>query len=184
MSSSTKQISSEELLTWLKSKDEAAFDYLYKNYSKALYGIVCKVLKSEEFAEDVLQDSFIKIWNNIENYHPSKGSLFTWMLNITRNTSIDFTRSKFSKYQIQNSGELVDTGNKTESNNFDFIGVDTAINKLDNQYKEIINILYFQGFTQDEASKVLNIPLGTLKTRARAAILKLRELLKDNTNGH
>ena len=165
----------------LLDKSKEAFDVLYEKYSPTLYGIVLKIVVSEEAAQDVLQDSFIKIWNNIAKYDRSKGALFTWLLNITRNTAIDYTRSKHVKNKIQMDEEIVSSmGNvEMEMKNFDYIGVKEAVITLKPEYKNVIQLLYFLGYTQEEAAKELNLPLGTLKTRARAALKILRETLKD-----
>ena len=89
-----KKYSEEELIYLLKNRDQPAFSYLYDNYSGALFGIIYKMLEDRELAEDVLQEAFVKIWNNFSNYDSLKGRLFTWMLNITRNLTIDTVRSK------------------------------------------------------------------------------------------
>ena len=84
----------EELLNLLKNKDGNAFSYLYDNYSAALYGVILRILKQDEgAAEDILQDAFMKIWSKMAMYDASKGTLFTWMLNIARNSAIDALRT-------------------------------------------------------------------------------------------
>jgi RNA polymerase sigma factor (sigma-70 family) len=77
------------LVSLLKANNKGAFEYLYDHYSASLFGIVCKIVKDEEKANDVMQEAFLKIWRNIAAYEESKGTLFTWMLNVTRNTAID-----------------------------------------------------------------------------------------------
>lgn len=177
-----KKYSEEELIYLLKKKDQTAFSYLYDNYSSVLYGIIYKMLENRELSEDVLQEAFIKIWNNFSNYDSVKGRLFTWMLNITRNLTIDIIRSKEFKKQakIQNSENTVnnisDKANPAES--FDALGIRKHLALLKNDQKQIIDLAYFGGFTQDEISKKLNIPLGTVKTKMRTAIIELRKVLK------
>ena len=172
----------EELVALLKRKDTNAYSLLYDNYSAALFGVISRVVSVEEIAEDVLQEVFIKIWKNIELYDVSKGRLFTWMLNIARNTSIDYTRSKQSK--IDNKLQGMDTAvyeinrHTALENNIDFIGVKEQVAKLKDDYKILIDMIYFAGYTQEDTAKELNIPVGTVKTRVRAAIIKLRETLK------
>lgn len=174
----------EQLIGLLQDKSETAFNVLYDSYSPALYGIIFKIVNSEEAAQDVLQDSFVKIWKHFSNFDRTKGSLFTWLLNVARNTAIDYNRSKHVKYQIRTSDSIVSIiENKGESKSFDHIGVKEAMVYLKPEYKEVIEILYFGGYTQEEASKELNIPLGTLKTRARTAMKELRVLLKDKVSG-
>lgn len=182
MQKSTKNYTEEELIALLKSKDAGAYSLLYDNYSAALFGIISKVVSAEEIAEDILQDVFVKIWKNIENYDASKGRLFTWMLNIARNTAIDYSRSKQSKMDgklrdLENSRYEVNKQSSLQSNT-DFIGVKEQVAKLKEDYRVLIDMLYFEGYTQEDAAKELNIPLGTVKTRIRAAIVKLRETLK------
>lgn len=178
-----KKYSEEELVYLLKRKDQAAFAFLYDNYSGALFGIIYKMLENRELAEDVLQEAFVKIWNNFSNYDSMKGRLFTWMLNITRNLTIDTIRSKGYKKQgkIQNSENSVnnisDKANTAES--FDALGIRKHLTLLKNDQKQIIDLAYFEGLTQDEISKKLEIPLGTVKTRMRTAIIELRKVLRN-----
>ena len=94
-----------ELVTQLKLKDTQAFSYLYDNYSAAIMGVIYKMTENTELSEDILQEVFIKIWNNFDNYDSSKGKLFTWMLNIARNLTIDNLRSKSYKKQQQILGD-------------------------------------------------------------------------------
>ena len=177
-----KKYSEVELIDLLKNKDQAAFSYLYDNYSGALFGIVYKMLEDRELTEDVLQEAFVKIWSNFSNYDSLKGRLFTWMLNITRNLTIDIVRSKGYKKQskIQNSENSVDniSSNTNTAKSFDALGIRKHLTLLKDDQKQIIDLAYFEGFTQDEISKQLAIPLGTVKTRMRAAIMELRKILK------
>lgn len=178
----TIKYSEEELIDLLKSNNKSAFEYLYDNYSGALYGVIFKIISDHEQAEDILQEAFVKIWNNFSAYDPLKGRLFTWMLNITRNLTIDTTRSKSFKKQskIQNSEKAVDyaSNNINEKERFDALGLRNKVGLLKNEQKLIIDLAYFEGFTQDEISKKLEIPLGTVKTRMRAAILELKKILQ------
>lgn len=172
----------EELVGLLKSRSKEAFEYLYDNYSSALFGIASKIVNSEEIAEDILQDAFVKIWNNIQNYNSEKGRLFTWLLNITRNTAIDHIRSlRFRQDQknqkIENTVGIIDSNFNTVSK-VDHIGLKEAVQKLRPEYVTIIEMSYFKGYTQEEISNELNIPLGTVKTRCRAALNELRSLME------
>ncbi|MBS1736450.1 MAG: sigma-70 family RNA polymerase sigma factor [Bacteroidetes bacterium] len=174
----------DELVTLLQSNNEAAFSYLYENYYGALYNIAYKMLEDKELTEDVLQEAFVKIWNNILSYDRSKGRLFTWMLNITRNLTIDTLRSKGYKKQskILSNEKTVDALSNIKSTggqaDFDAIGLKKHLLTLKSDQKLIIDMAYFEGYTQDEISKKLLIPLGTVKTKMRAAIMELRKFLK------
>jgi RNA polymerase sigma factor (sigma-70 family) len=175
-----KKYSEEDLVSLLQKEDKVAFSYLYDNYSAALYGIILKILnQDEEAAEDILQDVFIKIWKKIAFYDSKKGTLFTWMLNIARNTAIDKIRSlkSISIQSIDYNVHNVDRLHQQKSAE-DNIGIKEMVNKLKPDYKSIIDLAYFSGYTQEEISKELNLPLGTVKTRARAALIELRKALK------
>jgi RNA polymerase sigma-70 factor (ECF subfamily) len=173
-------MSEEELVARLKKNERAAYEYLYDNYSSALYGVIQRVVTDEETANDVLQDAFVKIWNGIHNYDASKGKLFTWMLNVCRNLAIDKTRSKdFQNTQKNQSTENVvnQIGRlRTDDIKPDHIGLAEIINKLDPNEKLLIDLMYFKGYTQAEIAEEYNIPLGTVKTRLRSATMNLRKI--------
>lgn len=173
------QHTEEELVFLLQKKSREGFDYLYKNYSGVLYGIIRKTIQDEQTAQDVLQDVFVKIWNNISQFDPAKGRIYTWMINIARNAAIDKLRSKgeIMKSKIQTGENVVynlEQGLKTEQK-VDTIGLNKLIEGLKPEYQTIINLAYFKGFTLDEIAKTLDIPLGTVKTRMRHAIQLLRQ---------
>jgi RNA polymerase sigma-70 factor (ECF subfamily) len=172
--------SEAQLVAQLQAGDKKAFEYLYDSYSAALLGIAMRVLNSNQpLAEDAIQESFVKIWKNINNYDTHKGTIFTWMLNIVRNTSIDKLRSLNAK-PIQNSlsdVSVIDVKSNLELNT-DAIGLQEIIQKLKPEYQEIINLAYFKGYTQEEMAVMLNTPLGTIKTRNRSALQQLRNIFK------
>lgn len=164
----------------LKHREQSAFRYLYDHYSGALYSIILNIVPDKDLASDVLQEVFIKIWKQIESYDNIKGRLFTWMLNVARNASIDAVRSKGYQKSQQNR-ELTENvyyaGGSTETNT-DKIGLKKVVNSLKEDYKVLIILSYFEGFTQDEISKMLGIPLGTVKTRMRSALSQLKQLIR------
>ena len=172
-----------ELVLALKERDNQAFAFLYDRYSGALYSIIRQIVTdNSELAADVLQEVFINIWRKIESYDPTKGRLFTWMLNIARNASIDTLRSK-SFQNSQKNQELPDNVNKgasgqTTQQNVDNIGLKKVLEKLKPEHRVLVDLAYFKGFTHDEIAEMMTIPLGTVKTRIRNALLQLREYLK------
>jgi RNA polymerase sigma-70 factor (ECF subfamily) len=172
----------EELLPLLLRKEERAFTLLYDMYSKSLFSIITNLVSDREEAEDVLQEVFVKIWKNIDSYHQSKGRLYTWMLNIARNTAIDKLRSKgFNNNQKNLSADnfvhlLEDSNRLTQK--IDSIGLKEFVNKLKPKCIQLIDLLFFKGYTQQEASEELAIPLGTVKTQNRMCINDLRNFLK------
>ena len=169
-----------ELVAALKSKEQPAFSYLYDNYAAALYGVIYSILQNGQLSDDVLQEVFIKIWRQIDQYDVMKGRLFTWMMNISRNACIDVLRSKSYNMQKQNRGfteNVSESAGKTtiETDNIDLRKI---VHTLKDDYKTLIELAYFQGYTQDEISKFLKIPLGTVKTRLRNALIQLKGFLK------
>jgi RNA polymerase sigma-70 factor (ECF subfamily) len=168
-----------ELVTALKKHDNAAYKYLYNNYKGALYNAITQIIYDEEIAGDVLQETFITIWKNIEKYDPSKGKLFTWLLRLTKNTAINKTRSKIYKSQQKNADLNIYVNYLEEKNpeqiELNSIGLRKQVHALKEDYKNVLELAYYQGFTQEEVSKALNIPLGTVKTRLRSALIELRK---------
>ncbi|WP_228393969.1 RNA polymerase sigma factor [Chryseobacterium artocarpi] len=175
--------SEEELIVLLKEKNENGFHYLYDHYSGALYGVILRVVQSKEYAEEVIQDIFVKIWNSIHQYDASKGRFYTWMINIARNTAIDYLKSKGFQNNLKNQPLPDFVYNTTElstvNNSADYIGFNDVLESLEDDKQELINLSYYQGYTQHEISEKLKIPLGTVKTKMRNALMKLKDLLKD-----
>lgn len=153
---------------------------LYDRYGAALYGIALKIVRDEGTAEDVVQDSFTKIWQNAKRYDATKGRLFTWMLNITRNTAIDKTRSAQSRQKIQELDSAVynNARMRTEMST-DSIGLRKIVKRLDPKYRQMIDLAYFGGYTHKEIEEALNLPLGTIKSRLRIAMRELRKMTAD-----
>ncbi|WP_369410273.1 RNA polymerase sigma factor [Hufsiella ginkgonis] len=172
------KISEEELIAGLLAGDRKAIGTLYDNYSAALYGIILRIVKTEEIAEDILQDTFVKIWRSFERYDASKGRLFTWLANMARNMAIDQVRSKYSRNTKsderigEHTASLEIVYNSTK--NPDHIGIRTLACRLKPEHQVIVDLVYFQGYTHTEAAEQLQIPVGTLKTRLRVAIRFLR----------
>ncbi len=175
--------SEEELIVLLKEKNENGFHYLYDHYSGALYGVVLRIVQSKEYTEEILQDVFVKIWNSIHQYDASKGRFYTWMINIARNTAIDYLKSKGFQNELKNQSLPDFVYNTTElsttNNSSDYIGFNNVLEGLEVDKQELINLAYYQGYTQNEISEKLKIPLGTVKTKMRNTLMKLKDLLKD-----
>ena len=156
---------------------------MYENYSKALFGVIFSIINDQEEAEDVLQITFLKIWNNINSYDESKGRLYTWMIKIARNLSIDSTRTRHEKLKnkIQEPTDSVYHKNNLFDENLthDNIGLKNFVEALKDDQKQIIDLAYYEGYTQEEISKKLNLPLGTVKTKVRQALITLRDLTKN-----
>lgn len=170
----------EELVMQLQNRSQQAFSYLYDNYAGALNGVIVRLVDDAVLAEDILQEAFVKIWNNFSSYDAAKGRLFTWMVNITRNLTIDTLRSKGYKKQQKISADenSVSTyADGTGKEKFDALGIKKQLVNLKPEQRSIIDMAYFGGYTQEEISKETGVPLGTVKTRMRTAILELRKLI-------
>jgi len=166
----------------ISNKDKKAFTVIYDMYSKSLFTVILNLVRDREEAEDVLQEVFVKIWKNIETYNDQKGRFYTWILNIARNSSIDKLRSKgFNNNKKNLSADsfvhLLDDGSRM-TNRIDTIGIRDFVKKLKPKCIQIIELLFFKGYTQQEASDELEIPLGTVKTQNRTCIKDLRNYLQ------
>jgi RNA polymerase sigma-70 factor (ECF subfamily) len=171
------KITTEKLISMLAEKNQHGLEILYDNYSASLYGVIHRIVGVDEIAEDILQETFLKIWNNFSQYNSSKGRLSTWMLSLARNLSIDKIRSK--EFINQNKNRALDNNVLLSDDNHhqynpETIGLREMVRKLEPEYRELIDLLFFEGYTQTEAAEKLGIPLGTIKTRSRTALNRLR----------
>ena len=168
--------SDEYIIDLLRHRDTKGVSLMYDKYAAALLGVINRVVQSKEIAEEVLQDVFAKAWRNFESYDTSKGKLFTWLINISRNAAIDATRAKGFNRQnqtIENVVNSIDVQYHTVTNP-DTMDVRTLAQKLSPEQYALVDLIYFQGFTQAEAAETMQIPLGTVKTRIRTSINLLR----------
>ncbi len=169
------------LILEMQNGNERAFSRIYALYSEAVFGIINSIVLDDNIAEELLQDVFIKVWDKASSYDINKGRFFTWILNIARNAAIDSTRSKASKNSKKNLNAsnfvniLFDGDRLNQKTNA--IGIKKFVSKLKPACIEIIDLLFFKGFTQADAAKTLEIPLGTLKTRNRNCIKNLRTMV-------
>ncbi|MGX1930774.1 RNA polymerase sigma factor [Flagellimonas sp. 2504JD4-2] len=164
------------IVSLLAEKDDKAISLLYDNYGDTLFGVAYKVVKDEDLAQDILQESFVKIWKKADTYDPSKAKLFTWLFRITRNTAIDKLRSINNKSDKEVQIDVSDVYNLGVSDiRPEFMDVQENLDKIEPKYKIVLEALFFEGMTQQEASEELDIPLGTVKSRLK---IGLRELGK------
>ncbi|RZL32622.1 MAG: sigma-70 family RNA polymerase sigma factor [Pedobacter sp.] len=177
----------DALIIGLKNGDKRAIEKLYKMYAGSLMGIISRIVKFDEIAEDILQDTFVKIWKSIAQYDESKGRLFTWMANLAKNAAIDQVRSKnYANYSKTDDltdvkTEVLDR-NSNVSFNTETIGMKQLMKHLKPDQQNILDLVYFEGYTQMEVSEYLNIPLGTVKTKIRLSILTLRKYFNETNS--
>ena len=163
----------------LRNHEKIAVEALYDMYSSSLYGVISRIVTDTALAEDILQETFVKIWHSFSSYSAEKGRLFTWMVNIARNLAIDKIRSKDFKNQnknqeIENNVTFIDEQRSTVYKP-ELMGVKDLVEALKPDQKSIIDLVYFKGYTHVEAAEELGIPLGTIKTRLRMGIQQLRK---------
>lgn len=172
----------EEIIAGLRARDRKTTEYLYEKYSRALFAVISRIITDQDIAEEVFHDAFIKITRKIDSYEESKGRLYTWMANICRNSAIDKLRSKeISQTTKTNTIDDFVFGLESQSGTMEqveAIGVRELMIQLNEDQRFIIEYIYFQGYTHSELSEEFDIPLGTVKSRVRAALQVLKKNLE------
>lgn len=178
-----------DLMARIKARDTSALSELYDHYNRLLFGLILSILKKRAEAEDLLQEVFTKIWENAEKFDLEKGTVYTWIVTLTRNRSIDRLRSKVYKEQKKQSTSLdnEDVFHPLYSEESDPLEntilkerakkVHKALDQISEKQRKVLQVAYFNGMSQSEISEEFDIPLGTVKTRMRDGMIKLRELL-------
>jgi len=176
-------LTEEELIAALHSGNHQDFEKLYNRFAQVLYATLIGWVNDTHIAENLLQDAFVKAWTNREAYDPAKGRLFTWLYNITRNICIDYYRSrqyKKGKAAILSNDISLLVNTKQANQTPDTIGIFQVINMLRKEEKQVVELMYFKGFTQKEIAGLMNMPLGTVKTRMSMAIRNLRSFFMND----
>ncbi|MEO8399443.1 MAG: sigma-70 family RNA polymerase sigma factor [Ignavibacteriaceae bacterium] len=185
-----RKFNSEEeakLIEKVANNDESALSNLYDIYSRIVYSFIIKIVKDKQEAEDLLQSVFIQIWEKASSFDKTKGTVYSWVVTMSKNRAIDKIRSKAYKKSRQNVNDiekvtLIDYKNPSSldasiaAERSEFLR--KAMEQIPEDQKLVLNLAYFEGFTQSEISEQYNIPLGTVKTRMRQALIKLEKLLK------
>jgi RNA polymerase sigma factor (sigma-70 family) len=173
------RVSEDKLVEALKNMDRGAMTSLYKMYSDSLYRVISTIVVIEEVAQDLLQETFIKIWNSFKQYDPGKGRLYTWMARLARNLSIDYLRSvNYRNYTV--SEDLSEATQQIDqafhvSFNPELIGVKDMTRILNDEQKLALDLIYFKGYTHVQAAKELHITVGILRSRLQSSITVLRK---------
>ena len=170
------------LLKAIAAKDEAALAQLYDRYRVILFGLLMRILNNREEAEDVLQEVFLQVWRKAADFDENRGRPFTWLVTLGRSRGIDRLRTLAARERVAEAGarepseEISDAATdafKSEQRGL----VSDALAKLPDEQKRPIMLAYFDGLTQSEIATNLGAPLGTVKTRMRTGMMRLRELL-------
>jgi len=172
------RLSEDKLIEGLKNMDGSAMSALYRMYSDSLYRVISTIVVIEEVAQDLLQETFIKIWKSFKQYDPGKGRLYTWMARLARNLSIDYLRSvNYRNYTVSEnlseSAQQIDQKFQV-SYNPELIGVKDMTNILNDDQRNALDLIYFKGYTHVQAAEELNITVGILRSRLQSSITELR----------
>jgi len=178
----SKQLTDANLLNAIARQDEQALASLYDRYRLILFGLLMRILRSREEAEDVLQEVFLQVWRRASDFDPQRGRPFTWLVTLARSRAIDRLRQLGSRERVASSviefaGEgMVDAAENTFRSEQRQL-VAAALTELSEEQRRALTLAYFEGLTQAEIAERLRSPLGTVKTRMRSGMIKLRELL-------
>ncbi|MAD96070.1 MAG: RNA polymerase subunit sigma-24 [Flavobacteriaceae bacterium] len=164
----------QNLIDRLKEKDQEAFAKLYDAYSGAIYGVIIQICKSEVMAQEVLQDTFLAVWNNAGTYDAQKASFYTWLYRIARNKALNAVRNSQTKV-IQNQESGVYESSEEEQKDDNFADIKGSLEKLKPHHRKAIELIYFNGYTHREAYQEMDVPLGTFKSYIRQALKQLKE---------
>lgn len=166
-----------QLVSNLQAGHSSAFTMLYDAYSPALFGVLLRLVNDQQLAEDLLQDAFVKIWTNRHRYDAEQGRLFTWLLTVTRHVAMDALRAR--KVQATATAYMYDRSAVALCSTREAMPYRSTFTLLAPQYEQILQLVY-QGYTKEEIADTYNIPLGTVKTRFRTALQKLKEIFRQD----
>jgi RNA polymerase sigma-70 factor, ECF subfamily len=173
------------LIRRMADADETALGALYDRWFRSLYSLVFHLLKDADEAEDVVEETFWQAWRKASSYEPSRGAVSTWLLTIGRRKALDRIRAKkrHKEDPIGNDGAFADLPSTDPNPSEDLEGselrehVRLALNELPEEQRQVLQLGYFRGMSQSEIADFTGQPLGTVKTRMRLAMQKLREPL-------
>lgn len=171
-----------ELLHAVARGDEAALARLYDAYRVILFGLLVRILNSREEAEDILQDVFIQVWRRAKDFDEKRGRPFTWLVTLARSRAIDRLRQLGARQRLATGAAQEQTETVSDALSDTIRGaqretVRQALAELPEEQRHALVLAYFEGLTQSEIAAKLNTPLGTIKTRMRSGMTKLRALL-------
>jgi RNA polymerase sigma-70 factor, ECF subfamily len=174
-----------DLISALRSGQVQALSLLYDRYSRLVYGLAFKILANSEEAEDITQDIFLALWQR-NTYNPSRGSLGSFLTTMTRSRAIDKLRSRGTRYRFLMRWEGITRHETAAATPLDQASTQersqivlAALAQLPPSERQVLEIAYYEGLSQSEVAKRLEIPLGTVKTRSRQGLLRLRQALRD-----
>ncbi|WP_299607314.1 RNA polymerase sigma factor [uncultured Aquimarina sp.] len=167
-----------ELIKKLQNQDTQALSRVYDLYSGAIYGVILRMCKDEGLAQDLLQETFMKIWQKSNTYDPEKGKFFTWSYKIARNITLNSLRKK-DALLIQTEDLSVYKERSTSEAGKDITQLEGSLKRLEPHHQKALELVYFNGLTHREAHEEMEVPLGTFKSYIKQALKKLRESYKE-----
>lgn len=179
------------LLERIQRRDEQSLAKLYDRYAALLYTLASRIVSTQEESEDIVQEAFLQVWNKANSYIKDRGTVYSWITTLTRNKAIDRVQSKRYKQQSKEARlNEVDNTPATQSSNphqtvvlkeYQEI-VTAAQKKLSSIESKILELSYYGGYSQAEIAQILKMPLGTVKTKMRQGIIKLRQLVRQGAS--
>jgi len=171
-----------ELLKAIAARDEAALAQLYDLYRVILFGLLMRILNNREEAEDVLQEVFLQVWRRAADFDENRGRPFTWLVTLARSRGIDRLRTLAARERVATAGAQDEAKAVSDATSDAFRSeqreaVNNALAQLPDEQKRLLLLAYFDGLSQSEIAARVGAPLGTVKTRMRAGMMKLRQLL-------
>ena len=178
----TVQIPDADLLRAVAQGDEESLAAIYDRYRTILFGLLFRILGNRAEAEDVLQEVFVQVWQRARDFDENRGKAFTWLVTLARSRAIDRLRSLDSRSRTieaatKESADAVGDAIEDAINNERGEVVRAALKELPEEQRAALLMAYFDGFSQSEIAERTNTPLGTVKTRMRTGMTKLREVL-------
>lgn len=159
-----------KLIAGILANDSNSLAQLYDRHIRLLWSFVLRIVKSKAEAEEVIQDLFIRIWRQAQTFDPKRGEVVVWLCQMARSMSIDRLRANLSRAHRE-----ISYGAELEA---DWIKVSQALKNLPAEVRVLIELAYFEGFSQSQIAEKVGLPLGTVKTRIRQGMLKLKEQFK------
>ena len=167
------------LMGAIRARDQEAFLSLYRRHAGRVYGFVLRLLGSADDAEEVVEEIFMQVWQEASRYQPGRSAPLAWVFMIARSRSIDrLRRRQRQQRSLLLRPEAVPDPHELAWYNLTAVAMRTALEHLPAEQRQVVDACYYMGLSQSEAAEALNLPLGTLKTRARAALRSLRGSLE------
>ena len=177
-------LSDEQLMRLIATRDGTALEYLYERYSASVMGLAMKMLGNRAEADEVVQETFWRVWSKTDSYRADRGTLLSWIFGIAHNLCIDMIRQQkvkllniqetqivnFANHGMNEAASIRDAVEREQ--------VQSAMDDLPSEQREVIEMAFFKGLTRQEIAKATGVPLGTVHPRARLGLQKLRTALQ------